>query len=179
MRAKTEYDHKQFVKERKRDWEAEARFCVKESLESDDPVERALAEELLKMEKLNEFCFVISPKIVKHLLKSEHPNLKDISYRLWSSNEEGHVCVLALDKQRKKIFLVEVAGQMSSGEEHDSPLGIHELDADGVYQLFGNEDREQFVSREYTSEDQLSGDPETEKQMGSVRLKGLRQTLGE
>lgn len=87
MRAKTEYDHKQFVTEGKRDWEAEARFCVEKSLDSDDPVEHALAEELLKMDKLNEFCFVISPKIVKHLLRSEHPNLQGVSYRLWSSNE--------------------------------------------------------------------------------------------
>lgn len=84
---------------------------------------------------------------------------------------------MALDKARKKIFLVEVAGQMSAGEEHDSPLGIHELDADGVYQLFGNEDREQFISKEYTEENQLSGDPETEKQMGSVKLRGLKQVL--
>lgn len=177
MRSKTEYNQNQFVNEGKRDWEAEARFCIKESLQSKDHVERALAEELLKMDRLNEFCFVISPKIVKHLLRSEHPNLQGISYRLWSSNEEGHVCVLALDKKRKKIFLIEVAGQMSSGKEHDSPLGIHELDASGTYQLFGNENREQFISKEYTAEDQLSGDPETEEQMGSVKLKGLKQTL--
>jgi len=63
---------------------------------------------------------------------------------------------------------------MSSGEEHDSPLGIHELDVSGVYQPFGNENREQFVSREYTSQNQISGSPETEEQMGSVRLQGLQ-----
>lgn len=177
MRAKTEYDFRQFVNEGKRDWEAEARFCVEKSLESNSTVERALAEELLKMEKLNEFCFIIAPKIVKHLLRSENNNLKNMSYRLWSSQEEGHVCVLALDKERKKIFLIEVAGQMSEGEEHDSPLGIHELDTNHVYQLFGNVNRQQFISKEYSNEEQLSGKPETESEMESVELKNLNQVF--
>lgn len=151
----------------RRDWESEIRAAFAEALTSPDPVVQALAEEVLKMDVLNEFCFVISPKIVKRLLESENPALRDIVYRLWSSKEEGHVCVLALDKQRKKIFVVEAAGLLNNGEENDSSLGVHELDTDAAYKLFGNVERQQFVSPEYSDTAQVSELPQTEEEMNS------------
>lgn len=166
-----------YIKDGKRDWETEVRDAFRESLNDPDPVVRALADEVLKMDRLNEFCFVISPKIAKRLLESGNPALRDISYRLWSSQEEGHVCILAIDRNRQKIFVVEAAGLLSNGEENDSSLGIHELNAQGVYKLFGNPHREQFVSPEYTDTNQVAHDPQTEEEMNSQKMQSLSVLL--
>ncbi len=176
--AEIQYDSKKFINEDgKRDWETEIRYVFNEQLVSSDPTVRAIAREVLTLSKLNEFCFVIAPKIIKKLQESDDPELSKLIYRLWSSVEEGHVCVFAIDKSRQKIYVIEAAGLLNQDEENDSSLGIHELDVGGAYKLFGNLAREQFISREYSKKDSVSEDPQTEREMNSQRLHYLNELV--
>jgi hypothetical protein len=160
-----------------RNWEQEIRQAFEKSLNSPDPIEQALAQEVLEMERLNIWCFEIAPKITKVLIESKNPLIKSLSFRLWSSIEEGHVAVFATDKKTQKIYVIEAAGLLSKDGPNDSSLGITVLNPQERYQLFANPNRQQYISPEIDKRVPFIDQPQTEEEMQSSPLRSLTEVI--
>ncbi len=159
---------------KKVDWERIIRDEFRKSTNSPDQTERFLAIEVLKIPQLNEFCFVIAPKIAEKLVRN--PNFPSgIDIRIWSVKHPSHVSILAVDKQNKEVYLVDAAGLLNTNKSDDSPLGVTRLTGKSRHHLYGNPEVEQYISPPLRSNSPDLGKIQSEEEMESQRLTSFSQ----
>lgn len=160
--------------ESQKDWEQTIRREFERSLNGEDPVENALAEAVMAEPELNDFCFIIAPKLAKRIVESNNlPTNLDV--RLWSSDAVGHVSVFVTDRSHDATYLVDAAGLLNKAKPDTSPLGITKLRKGENHPLYGNPDIPQHISPSITRNTPGLGTPQLEQEMSSAPFTSLQE----